>query len=91
MTEEREEMEEESPEVVVVVVVVDDEDGMDSPLKLEVGGEVEVTERREGTEVVLFKQEVDEPALTVIAGESLPSPLESWRTMTTVSPAAIAA
>jgi hypothetical protein len=102
----REEREARSPEVTVVVgdgdvvVVMDNEGvvevvvndgGIDSPLKVEVGRVVDVTEMRVGIEVGLCKQASDEPAPTVIAGESLPSPLESWRTMTTLVPGEIAA
>lgn len=75
--------------VVVVVVVVNNEDGIEEPSKVEVGGEVEVTEGREGMEVGLSKQTSFRPAMTVITGVSLPSPLASPRTITTLVPAGI--
>lgn len=75
--------------VVVVVVVMDIEDDIKESPKVEVGGEVEVMEGREGMEVGLFKQTSDGPALTVITGVSLPSPLESPRAITTLVPAGI--
>lgn len=74
--EEREETTEESPEleivgddtVVLLVLVVDNEDEIEVPPKVEVGGDVDVTEGRAGMEVGLFKQASDGPALTVITG-----------------------
>lgn len=61
----------------------------DSPGKEEVGGLVDVTGGREGIEVGLFKQTSDEPVLTVIGGVALPSPPESERTITMLTPARI--
>lgn len=73
-----------------LVVVVDGEDDTeDSPGKLEVGGLIDVTGGRDGIEVGLSKQTSDEPAATVIAEVALPSPLESERTITTLTPARI--
>lgn len=97
MREEREEMEEESPELdgvgddteVVVVLVMDNEDGIKEPPKVEVGGEVDVTRGRLGMEVGLSRQTSVEPGLTVITGVSLPSPLESPRTITISVPPGI--
>jgi len=91
MREEREEREEESPELDGVgddteVVFVG---GIEEPLKVEVGGEVDVTGGRDGIEVGVSMQTSDEPALTVIAGVSLPCPMESARTITTLVPAGI--
>jgi hypothetical protein len=77
-------MEEESPEPVA-----DGEGEKEPPLKVEIGGEVEVTGGREGIEVGSSKQTSNEPGLTVITGVSLLSPLESWRTMTTLVPTGI--
>jgi hypothetical protein len=76
----------------VVVVVVDVgklEDDRSEESKVEVGGEVDVTEGRVGMVVGLSKQTSDGPELTVITGVSLPSPLESPRTITTLVPAGI--
>lgn len=71
-------------------MVDDGEDDIeDSPGKVEVGGLVDVTGGREGIEVGLSKQTSDEPVLTVIGGVALPSPLESERTITTLTPARI--
>jgi len=101
MREEREEMEEESPELdgvgddteddteVVVVLVMDSEDGIKEPPKVEVGGEVDVTGGRLGMEVGFSRQTLVEPGLTVITGVSLPSPLESPRTITISVPPGI--
>lgn len=69
--------------VETVVLFGGSEDGLGEPLKVEVGGEVDVTGGREGIEVGLSKQTSDEPGLTVIAGVSLPCPPESARTITT--------
>lgn len=98
ITEEREEREEErSVEGPVVVVGKEDEedrededkeDKSDEP-KEEVGGDSDVTVGRGGTEVVLLKQASELPAVTVITGVALPTPLESPSTITTLVPAAI--
>lgn len=74
---------------VVVVVVEDKEDGIEEPPKVEVGGEVDVTKGRAGMGVGLSKQTSYGPGLTVITGVSLPSPLESPRTITTSVPTGI--
>ena len=78
--------EEESPELAGVV---DGGGGIEEALKVEVGGEVEVTEGRTGMEVGLFKQTSDEPGLTVMTGVALPSPLESPSMITTFVPAGV--
>jgi len=75
---------------LVVVVVVESEDGIEEPPEVEIGGEVDVTpEGRLEIEVVLLKQSLDEPGLTVMTGVSLLSTLESLRTITTLVPAGI--
>lgn len=74
-------------DTVVVVVVDEEDDRIEESLKVEVGGEVVVTEGIVGMEVGLSKQTSDGPELTVITGVSLPSPLESPRTITTLVPA----
>lgn len=65
----------------------DDEDN--EPPKVEVGGEVDVTEGITGMEVGLFKQTSELPGPTVIAGVALPTPLASLSTITTLVPEAI--
>jgi len=75
---------------LVVVVVVESEDGIEEPPEVEIGGEVDVTpEGRLEIEVVLLKQSLDEPGLTVMTGVSLLSTLESLRTITTLVPEGI--
>jgi len=64
------------------------EDKSDGPIE-EVGGRSDVTVGRGGIEVVLFEQVSELPALTVITGVALASPLKSARTITTLVPAAI--
>ena len=86
MREEREEMELESVGDDTEVVFVG---GIEEPLKVEVGGEVDVTGGREGIEVGVSMQTSEGPALTVITGVSLPCPTESARTITTFVPAGI--
>lgn len=73
----------------VVVVVVKEVEIEDSPGKEEVGGEVDVTGGREGTDVGLFKQTSFGPGLTVIGEVALPRPAESERRITTLVPAGI--
>ena len=101
MTEEREEREEErsveSPDVVVVVGRDDeedkeeDEDDKSDEPKEEVGGDSDVMVGRGGMEVLveLPRQASELPAVTVITGVALPTPLESESTITTLVPAAI--
>jgi len=102
ITEEREEREEErSVEGPGVVVVVDKEevedkedkeedmaDRSDEPME-EVGGDSDVMVGSGGIEVGLFKQTSELPAVTVITGVALPTPLESASTITTLVPAGI--
>lgn len=64
------------------------EDKSDGPIE-EVGGRSDVTVGRDGIEVGLFKQVSELPALTVITGVALASPLKSASTITTLVPAAI--
>ena len=68
----------------------DKDDKSDEP-KEEVGGDSDVTLGRSGMEVleVLPKQASELPAVTVITGVALPTPLESESTITTLVPAAI--
>jgi len=67
----------------------DDDDEDNEPPKVEVGGEVDVTEGITGMEVGLFKQTSELPGPTVIAGVALPTPLASLSTITTLVPEAI--
>jgi len=95
MTEEREEREEESPELddeecdEVSVDGNEDEPEGNEPLKVEVGGEVEVTGGILGMVVGLPKQTSEVPELIVMTGVSLPTPLASLSTITTLVPEAI--
>ena len=67
----------------------DEEDKEDEPPKEEVGGDSDVTLGRGGIEVGLSKQTLVLPALTVITGVALPTPLASPSKITTLVPAGI--
>jgi len=85
----KEEREEESPLDRGKVVDNEGETEGSGPLKVEVGGEVDVTAGITGIEVGLSKQTSELPELTVIGGVALPTPLPSLRTITTLVPAGI--
>ena len=62
-----------------------------NPLRLGVGGDVDVTAGTGGTQVCgVLRQELELPALTGIGGVALPFPHASPSTITTFVPAAIA-